>query len=81
VPEQTAYYLKHWPAGRRFVFSDTQQGADYLLATTRYDCNKVKGHVVHVVEREHVPLLYVIRLPHAASRKARHRGRGPRKRR
>jgi hypothetical protein len=35
--------------------------ADIFLASTRSDCHKTAGEVLHVVERMGVPLLYVIR--------------------
>jgi hypothetical protein len=34
--------------------------ADVFLATTRFNCHKIHGNVLHVVERLGVPLLYVI---------------------
>jgi hypothetical protein len=34
--------------------------ADILLATTRYNCHKSQGEVLHVVQRMGVPFLYVL---------------------
>jgi hypothetical protein len=34
---------------------------DILLATTRWNCHQTRGQVIHVVTREGVPLLYIIR--------------------
>jgi hypothetical protein len=64
TPTQTEYYLKRWPeAGKHFAFSWDGAKADFLLATTRFDCQLTPGEVLHVVEREGAPLLYVIQLP------------------
>ena len=38
-----------------------QEPHDILLATTRWDCQKTPGLVIHVIDREGIPLLYVIR--------------------
>ena len=69
VPAQTEYYLERWAkAGEHFRFTENRKRADFLLATTRYGCHKAEGEVLHTVEREGVPLLYVIRLRHRGSR-------------
>lgn len=44
----------------RFVSVFIREPRDIMLATTRYDCHKrVKGRLLHVVERMGVPLTYV----------------------
>ncbi len=57
---QLAYYL--WtPAARdRFQPVPASMPADVFLATTRWSCHERPGKILHVVEREGVPLLYVI---------------------
>lgn len=59
---QVGYYLDTWGAGPRFVGVERDAQPDVLLATTRWDCHRTPGQVMHVVAREGVPLLYVIRL-------------------
>jgi hypothetical protein len=54
-------YIAQQPrlAGRLTLETD-QAKADIFLATTRFNCHKTAGQVLHVVERMGVPLLYVI---------------------
>jgi hypothetical protein len=54
-------YIAQQPrlAGRLTLEAD-QAKADIFLATTRFNCHKTPGQVLHVVERMGVPLLYVI---------------------
>jgi hypothetical protein len=63
VPAQTTYYLERSQTGSaRFKFVDDLARADYLIATTRDRCNEVHGQVLHTIDREDVPLLFVIQL-------------------
>jgi hypothetical protein len=59
-PHQTGYWLERIPGGERFVNVRPEDEPDVFLATTRFDCHKVVGRVLHVVERQGTPLLYVI---------------------
>jgi hypothetical protein len=62
VSDELNYYFARNPeAHGRFEFVDDPARADILLATTRFDCHKSDGKLLHVVERSNVPLLYVIR--------------------
>jgi hypothetical protein len=56
------YYLQRWPdAAERFRVVESPLQADLFLAVTRYDCHRrVPAEVLHVVERQGVPLLYVL---------------------
>jgi hypothetical protein len=56
------YYLQRWPgAGHRFEVIESPQSADLFLAVTRYDCHRrVPAEVLHVIERQGAPLLYVL---------------------
>jgi hypothetical protein len=56
------YYLQHWPnAAAHFSVVERAQDADLFLATTRWDCHRrVAAEVIHVVERQGAPLLYVL---------------------
>jgi hypothetical protein len=58
-PSLTGHWLERsgTPA---FVQVLSEDDPDLLLATTRWDCHRTQGNVLHVVEREGVPLLYVI---------------------
>lgn len=60
---QIEYYLGRWPSvAKRFAFVEDKNQADFLVATTRYGCHKTAGEIIHILERQGVPLLYVIRL-------------------
>jgi hypothetical protein len=56
------YYLQRWPeADGRFEIVESPQSADLFLAVTRYDCHRrVPAEVLHVIERQGAPLLYVL---------------------
>ncbi len=56
------YYLQRWPdAADRFGIVESPQQADLFLAVTRFDCHRrVPAEVLHVVERQGAPLLYVL---------------------
>ena len=57
------YYRRRWPdATDRLAIVPADQEPEVFLAVTRFNCHKVRGDVLHVVERQGVPLLYVIRL-------------------
>jgi hypothetical protein len=56
------YYLQTWPgAAERFSLVAAPQSADLFLAVTRLDCHhRVPAEVLHVIERQGAPLLYVL---------------------
>jgi hypothetical protein len=61
-PLQTSYYLRG-AEGTRFIVVPLEQNPDILLATTRWDCHRKAGaRTLHTVERQGVPLLYVLDL-------------------
>ncbi|MEY4575620.1 MAG: hypothetical protein RL701_323 [Pseudomonadota bacterium] len=65
------YYRGLWHA-KRFVLETDRRGAQLYISMTRNDCHHArKGDVLHVVERQGVPLLYVYRVDPAASPKRR----------
>jgi hypothetical protein len=58
------YYLERWPqAADRFEPTRKLTRAQFYLGSTRANCHTPAGEMLHRVEREGVPLLYVIRLP------------------
>jgi hypothetical protein len=63
------YYLRRWPeANRRFEIVESPQSADLFLAVTRFDCHRrVPAEILHVIEREGAPLLYVLHPTHATT--------------
>jgi hypothetical protein len=54
------FLARHPEFAPRVKLEPRSGDADIFLATTRYNCHKTAGQVVHVVERMGVPLLYVI---------------------
>jgi hypothetical protein len=58
---QTAYFIEQdSDARQRFINVNPEQYPHLFLATTRYKCyEKAWGRVLHVVERQGVPLLYI----------------------
>jgi hypothetical protein len=57
---QIEYYLSRWPeAAQKFVLTPNHERARLYLAVTRSDCNQTNGRVIHTVERQGVPLLYI----------------------
>ncbi|HSB09689.1 MAG TPA: glycosyltransferase family 39 protein [Blastocatellia bacterium] len=59
------YFNRSEQLVKRFEPVDTHEDPSLLLATTRYQCHErkwAKGKVLHIVERQGVPLLYVIEL-------------------
>jgi hypothetical protein len=61
-PFLSAYFLDKDPDAARYLRHVTpEEPHDILLATTRWDCHRTPGQVIHIVSRERVPLLYVIR--------------------
>jgi hypothetical protein len=60
------YYVQSWPeATGRFSVVDDPARADLFLAVTRLDCHRrVPAEVLHVIERQGVPLLYVLHPTH-----------------
>jgi hypothetical protein len=62
--EETKHYLNVIArASDRFEPVVDRNAADIFLATTRDQCQRTEGDVMHVVTRQGVPLLYVIRRP------------------
>jgi 4-amino-4-deoxy-L-arabinose transferase-like glycosyltransferase len=61
-PLQSSYYLLG-PEGARFIPVSMEDKPDLLLATTRWDCHRrTPARVLHRVERQGVPLVYVLDL-------------------
>jgi hypothetical protein len=59
--EAIASFLHAHPELAKRVKLETNAAvADFFLATTRYNCHKTEGQVLHVVERMGVPFLYVM---------------------
>ncbi|HKP61653.1 MAG TPA: hypothetical protein VJV78_33215 [Polyangiales bacterium] len=56
------YYLQRWPgAARRFSIVESPGDADLFLAVTRFNCHRrVAAEALHSIERQGVPLLYVL---------------------
>ena len=59
IPILSAYYLPQEARGRLTHVADPNR-AHILLATTRWNCHKRKGRVLHLVERQGVALTYVL---------------------
>jgi hypothetical protein len=61
------YYLQRSPeAAGRFEIIESPQSADLFLAVTRFDCHRrVPAEILHVIERQGAPLLYVLHPTHA----------------
>jgi hypothetical protein len=61
-PFLSAYYLEKSPERRaRFLPVHPDDRPHLMLATTRWSCHAlIAGRVLHVVERAHTPLAYVI---------------------
>jgi len=51
---------EHPELAQRVKLEKNSAHADILLATTRYNCHKSEGEVLHVVQRMGVPFLYVL---------------------
>jgi len=50
----------HWPESARFKRAKREKHAQVFIATTRDDCHVgQRGHVIHTVKRNGVPLAYV----------------------
>jgi hypothetical protein len=60
---QLEYMREHWNVKKQYVVvrDTTKQRHRIYLGYTRNDCHKRDGEVLHVVERDGVPLLYVLR--------------------
>ena len=56
------YYRKQWGA-KRFVVAKSQDAAEVYLGVTKRNCHERPGEVIHTVERQGVPLLYIRRRP------------------
>jgi hypothetical protein len=56
------YYLRSAgrAAAKHFVMTYDPERADILITTTRYDCHRTRGRVIHTVKRQGVRLLYVL---------------------
>jgi hypothetical protein len=68
------FLREHPEAAHRIVLAPRGAESDILLATTRNNCHKTPGLVLHVVERMGVPFLYVIQR-HAIASNGRSRSR------
>jgi hypothetical protein len=65
----TVYPIEQNPLLRdKFVAVNPDDHPDLVLALTRWDCHKREGKVLHIVERQGTPLLYVIETPAGQSR-------------
>ena len=62
VPFLISYYLeKTEELRRRFVVVPVNANPDIYLAITRWQCDKlIEGKLVHIVQRQGTPLLYII---------------------
>ena len=61
-PLQSSYYLRG-PEGDRFIPVSKDDNPDLLLATTRWNCHQLtSARVLHRIERQGVPLAYVLDL-------------------
>jgi len=56
------YYRKQWGA-HRFVLAKSKHTAEVYLGVTKRNCHERPGEVIHTVERQGVPLLYIRRRP------------------
>jgi len=56
------YYRKQWGA-QRFVLAKSQHTAEVYLGVTKRNCHERPGEVIHTVQRQGVPLLYIRRRP------------------
>jgi len=54
------FLQEHPELAQRVKLETNAAYADILLATTRYNCHKTQGEVLHVVQRMGVPFLYVL---------------------
>jgi hypothetical protein len=55
------YYRDEWGLAGRVVIVRGYAQADVFLANPRFNCHKVPGSVIHTVERQQAPLMYVIK--------------------
>jgi hypothetical protein len=62
---QIDYYKKRWPeiSDRFQVVHDVYNNdkAEIFISTTRDNCHKVPGEIIHKVDRQGVALVYVVR--------------------
>jgi hypothetical protein len=57
---QLRYYVRQSPEAAARIEIVERKRAEFFLATTRYNCHKTPGEVVHTVDRQGVALLYVV---------------------
>jgi len=63
VPFLTGHFFEGPDARQRFINVKRHQDPHVFLTTTRFKCHeKARGRVLHVVERQGVPLLYIFEL-------------------
>ena len=63
VPFLTGHFFELPDARQRFINVKRHQDPHVFLTTTRFKCHeKARGRVLHVVERQGVPLLYIFEL-------------------
>jgi hypothetical protein len=56
--DRLAQYVAEWPNATERIHV-TNDGPDVLLAVRRFNCQKVKGEILHTVRRQDVPLLWI----------------------
>jgi hypothetical protein len=62
-PLLSSYFMQQQAKGARFISVGPDERPDILLATTRWNCNRQAGaRVLHTIERQGVPLAYVMDL-------------------
>jgi hypothetical protein len=65
---QTGYFFENPDARQRFINVERHQNPHVFLTTTRFRCHeKAWGRLLHVVERQGVPLLYIFGVPSPSS--------------
>jgi hypothetical protein len=62
---QINYLREQWNVADKYVVVKHEEEAEIYLGFTRGDCGQREGEILHTVERQGVPLLYVIRLASA----------------
>ncbi|HMF27144.1 MAG TPA: hypothetical protein VKE42_00140, partial [Candidatus Cybelea sp.] len=59
---QLTYYRGRWNTPR-FLIAKSVDASEIRIAFTRLGCHEGRGDVLHIVERQGAPLLYVMRRP------------------
>jgi hypothetical protein len=58
---QLNYLRERWHVGDKYIVVKREYQGEVYLGFTRGDCHKREGELVHTVERQGVPLLFVFR--------------------